>query len=122
MVTKIQIVFYSMYGHVYQMANAVAAGVCQVEGVDVAMYQVPELIPDETLERMGAKAAREAFADVPVMLPFVVPDQFCVAACAEGARARRARKKKLKAEKLKAERREAWDFVFMEGGRRKFEI
>ncbi|GIX27387.1 MAG: hypothetical protein KatS3mg123_1268 [Burkholderiales bacterium] len=32
MTTKIQVVFYSMYGHVYKMAEAVAAGAREVEG------------------------------------------------------------------------------------------
>lgn len=69
MATKVQVVFYSMYGHVYTMAEAVAAGARQVEGVDVALYQVPELVPDEALERVGAKAARATFAHVPVAKP-----------------------------------------------------
>jgi NAD(P)H dehydrogenase (quinone) len=69
MAAKIQIVFYSMYGHVYQLAEAVAAGAREVEGVEVALYQVPELVPDDVLERMGAKSARAAFARIPVAKP-----------------------------------------------------
>jgi len=64
--TKIQIVFYSMYGHVYRMAEAVAAGAREVAGAQVSLYQVPELVPDAALEQSGAKAARQAFAHVPV--------------------------------------------------------
>jgi NAD(P)H dehydrogenase (quinone) len=66
---KIQIVFYSMYGHVYQLAEAVAEGARQVPDTQVAVYQVPELVPDEALEKSGAKAAREAFADIPIAEP-----------------------------------------------------
>ncbi|MEW4570309.1 NAD(P)H:quinone oxidoreductase [Tautonia sp. JC769] len=66
---KIQVVFYSMYGHLYRMAEAVAEGARRVEGADVALYQVPELVPEEALEKSGAKAARAAFAHVPVMEP-----------------------------------------------------
>jgi len=66
---KVQIVFYSMYGHVYKLAQAVAEGARQVLGTQVSIYQVPELVPDDVLERMGAKAAREAFADVPIARP-----------------------------------------------------
>ena len=66
---KVQIVFYSMYGHVYKLAQAVAEGARQVPGTQVSIYQVPELVPDDVLERMGAKAAREAFADVPIARP-----------------------------------------------------
>lgn len=66
---KMQVVFYSMYGHVYTMAVAVAEGACQVEGAEVELYQVPELVPEDVLERSGAKAARQAFAHVPVAEP-----------------------------------------------------
>lgn len=66
---KVQVVFYSMYGHVYTMAEAVAAGAREVEGVEATLYQVPELVPEEALERSGAKAARAAFGHVPVITP-----------------------------------------------------
>ena len=66
---KIQIVFYSMYGHVYQLAEAVAEGARQVPKTDVALLQVPELMSEEALEKSGATAAREAFADIPVAKP-----------------------------------------------------
>ena len=66
---KVQVVFYSMYGHVYQLAKAVAAGAGEVSDTEVSLYQVPELMPDEALEKSGAKAAREAFADIPVAEP-----------------------------------------------------
>ncbi len=66
---KIQIVFYSMYGHVYKLAEAVAEGARQVPGTEVTLYQVPELVPDEALEKSGAKAARQIFAHIPVAEP-----------------------------------------------------
>lgn len=66
---KIQIVFYSMYGHVYKLAEAVAEGARQVKDAKVELYQVPELVPDEALEKSGAKAARKAFAHIPVIEP-----------------------------------------------------
>lgn len=66
---KVKIVFYSMYGHIYRMAEAVAEGAREVEGAEVELLQVAELIPDEVLERSGAKAARQAFADIPVAKP-----------------------------------------------------
>ena len=69
MATKVQIVFYSMYGHIYQLAEAVAEGVRQVEDAEAMLYQVPELMPEEALEKSGAKAARAAFAHVPVITP-----------------------------------------------------
>jgi len=66
---KIQIVFYSMYGHIYHMAEAVAEGARQVEGAEVSLQQVAELVPEAALERTGAKKAREAFAHVPLADP-----------------------------------------------------
>lgn len=66
---KIQVVFYSMYGHVYQLAEAVAEGARQVSNTEVMLYQVPELVPEEALEKSGAKAARKAFAHIPVAQP-----------------------------------------------------
>jgi NAD(P)H dehydrogenase (quinone) len=66
---KIQIVFYSMYGHVYKLAEAVAEGAREVKGTQVALYQVAELVPEEALEKSGAKAARKVFAHVPVAEP-----------------------------------------------------
>lgn len=66
---KVQIVFYSMYGHVYRLAEAVAAGARQVPGAEVSLYQVPELVPDVALEKSGAKQARAAFAHIPFIEP-----------------------------------------------------
>ena len=66
---KLRIVFYSMYGHIYRLAEAVAEGARQVEGVDVELLQVPELVPEAALEKSGAKKAREAFAHIPVARP-----------------------------------------------------
>lgn len=63
--TKVQVVFYSMYGHVYQLAEAVAEGARAVEGVEAGLFQVPELVPEEALEGSGAKKAREQFAHIP---------------------------------------------------------
>jgi NAD(P)H dehydrogenase (quinone) len=74
MATNIQVVFYSMYGHIYTMAEAVAAGAREVEGTNVSLYQVPELMSEEALERSGAKAARAAFAHIPLATPAQLAD------------------------------------------------
>jgi len=63
---KVKIVFYSMFGHTYKMAEAVAEGARGVEGAEVELLQVPELMPDEILAQSGADKARQAFAHVPV--------------------------------------------------------
>ena len=48
---KVKIVFYSMYGHIYRMAEAVAEGAKEVDGAEVELLQVPELVPDDVLEK-----------------------------------------------------------------------
>lgn len=66
MATKIQVVFYSMYGHIHRMAEAVAEGARGCPGSEVELFQVPELVPEEALVKSGAKKAREAFAHIPL--------------------------------------------------------
>ncbi len=66
---KINIVFYSMYGHIYKMAEAVAEGAREVDGAEVELLQVPELVPEDALEKSGAKKARAAFAHIPTAKP-----------------------------------------------------
>jgi NAD(P)H dehydrogenase (quinone) len=66
---KIKIVFYSMYGHTYKMAEAVAEGAREITGAEVEILQVAELVPDSVLEESGAKKAREAFAHIPIAKP-----------------------------------------------------
>ena len=51
--TKIAIVYYSMYGHVATMAEAVAKGIKDA-GAEVDIYQVPETLPEEVLTKMSA--------------------------------------------------------------------
>jgi NAD(P)H:quinone oxidoreductase type IV len=69
MTARVKIVFYSMYGHIYRLAEAVADGAREVPGTEVELLQVPELVPEDILERSGAKKAREAFAHIPVAAP-----------------------------------------------------
>ncbi|MGB3096046.1 MAG: NAD(P)H:quinone oxidoreductase, partial [Candidatus Deferrimicrobiaceae bacterium] len=63
---KALVVFYSMYGHVYKMAEAIAEGVKEVPGTEVALRRVPETLPQEVLQKMGAVEPQKAFAHVPV--------------------------------------------------------
>jgi len=63
---KVLIVYYSMYGHVHRMAEAVAEGAQEVEGAEVEMRRVPETLPEEVLKKMGALEAQKAFAHVPI--------------------------------------------------------
>jgi NAD(P)H dehydrogenase (quinone) len=63
---KVMVVYYSMYGHVYKLAQAAAEGAASVEGAEVILRRVPETLPDEVLEKMGALEAQKQQADVPV--------------------------------------------------------
>ena len=63
---KVHVIFYSMYGHVYRLAEAVAEGAREVAGAEVSLYRVPELIPEDVLARVGAKPAQDSFASIPV--------------------------------------------------------
>jgi len=60
------IVYYSMYGHIHRMAEAVAEGAKEVQGTEVEMRRVPETLSQDVLMKMGAVEAQKAFSRVPV--------------------------------------------------------
>jgi len=74
MATRIQIVFHSLYTHVYQLAEAIAAGASEVDGAEVSLFQVAETLPQEILEKMGAVETKKVFAHVPVADPHALAD------------------------------------------------
>ena len=57
---KILVLYYSMYGHIEAMAEAVAEGAKGVAGVEVTVKRVPELAPADVLEKAGAKVDQKA--------------------------------------------------------------
>ena len=63
---KILIVYYSMYGHVHKMAEAVTEGAREIDGAEVVVRRVPETLPEEVLEKMGAVEAQQAMSHVPI--------------------------------------------------------
>ncbi len=63
---KVLVVYYSMYGHVHRMAEAVAEGAREVKGAEVETYRVPETLPKDVLQKMGAVDAQKSFAHVPL--------------------------------------------------------
>ncbi|MBL9204672.1 MAG: NAD(P)H:quinone oxidoreductase [Opitutaceae bacterium] len=69
MKTKVKVIFHSLYGHVYQLAEAIAAGAREVPNVEVELLQVAETLPDAVLAKMGALEAKKAFAHIPVADP-----------------------------------------------------
>lgn len=74
MAINVQVIFYSMYGHVWKMAEAEAEGARQVPGAEVQVYQVAETLPHSVLEKMGAVEAKKAFAHVPIADPRRLPE------------------------------------------------
>ena len=74
MAVKIQVIFHSLYSHVYQLAEAEAAGAREVPGTEVLLAQVAETLPHEVLEKMGAVEPGKAFAHVPMADPNALVD------------------------------------------------
>lgn len=80
--SKVLVLYYSMYGHIETMANAVAEGVRKVEGVQVDIKRVPELMDAEAFQKAGGKADQAAPVATPEELVnydaiiFGVPTRF----------------------------------------------
>jgi NAD(P)H dehydrogenase (quinone) len=58
--TKVLVLYYSSYGHIEQMAAAMAKGAGEVEGVEVAVKRVPELVPEEVARKSNFKLDQAA--------------------------------------------------------------
>jgi NAD(P)H dehydrogenase (quinone) len=71
---KALIVYYSTYGHVHRMAEAVAEGVRAVDGAEAVLRRVPETLPDDVLAKMGAVDAQKALAHVPICTVEELPE------------------------------------------------
>lgn len=70
---KLAIVFYSMYGHIYKMAEAFAEG-AKGEGAQVDLLRVPETLPDELVEQLGGKDFAKSIEHLPVAKPEMLPE------------------------------------------------
>jgi NAD(P)H dehydrogenase (quinone) len=58
--TKLLVLYYSMYGHIETMAGEIAEGARSIEGVQVTVKRVPELMSDESARAAGAKLNQTA--------------------------------------------------------------
>lgn len=65
--TKVLVLYYSMYGHIETMANAVADGAREA-GAEVTIKRVPELIPEDRARAAGAKLDQAAAIAAPAEL------------------------------------------------------
>jgi NAD(P)H dehydrogenase (quinone) len=63
---KVLIVYYSTYGHVHKMAEAIAEGVGEVDGAKAVLRRVPETLPPTVIEKMGAVETQKAQDHIPV--------------------------------------------------------
>lgn len=63
---KINIIFHSLYGHIYHLAEAIKKGAEEVAGADVGIFRVEESLSDEILEMMHATEALEMFEHIEV--------------------------------------------------------
>ncbi len=58
--TKVLVLYYSMYGHIERMADAVAEGANTVDGVEVVVKRVPEIMPEDKARALGVKLDQKA--------------------------------------------------------------
>lgn len=65
--TKVLVLYYSSYGHIEAMAEAVADGARSVEGTSVDVKRVPELVPDDVAAAAHIKVNQAA--------PIATPDE-----------------------------------------------
>ncbi|KAG6603745.1 NAD(P)H dehydrogenase (quinone) FQR1, partial [Cucurbita argyrosperma subsp. sororia] len=63
--------YYSTYGHVLRLAEEIQKGAASVEGVEAKLWQVPETLPKEVLDKMQAPAKGEA--------PIIAPNELAEA-------------------------------------------
>lgn len=72
---KILIVYYSMYGNTFEMANHVLEGAKSVEGAEVVLKQVPDLLPEEVIKNVpGVEEAKEKQKHIPIASPLELGD------------------------------------------------
>lgn len=65
---KVLVLYYSTWGHVETMADAVAEGARAVAGTEVTVKRVPELMPEELVKQIHAKADQKAPVATPAEL------------------------------------------------------
>jgi NAD(P)H dehydrogenase (quinone) len=63
---KVLIVYYSMYGHIHRLAEAVSEGVKEVALAEPVLRRVPETLSENILEAMGALEVQKSFSHIPV--------------------------------------------------------
>lgn len=57
---RILVLYHSTYGHIETMAKAIAEGARSIEGAEVDIRRVPELVPEDVARKAGYKLDQEA--------------------------------------------------------------
>ena len=65
--SKVLVLYYSMYGHIEVMANTIVEGARRVDGTEVTIKRVPELMPEDAAKNAGVKMDQDA--------PLASPDE-----------------------------------------------
>jgi NAD(P)H dehydrogenase (quinone) len=65
--TRILVLYYSSYGHIETLARAVADGAASVDGAEVTVKRVPELMPEDVARKAGVKLDQDG--------PFAAPQE-----------------------------------------------
>jgi NAD(P)H:quinone oxidoreductase type IV len=63
----IYVVFFSVNGHIYKLAEAVAEGARSVDGATVKVFQTANLIRNDAAEEKEAEETRKSFAHIPII-------------------------------------------------------
>ncbi|WP_371930912.1 flavodoxin domain-containing protein [Oceanimonas sp. CHS3-5] len=71
--SKLLVLYHSMYGHIETMAEAVAKGAGEVAGVEVTIKRVPETMPEEAFKQAGGKVDQKAEVASPESLAITTP-------------------------------------------------
>lgn len=58
--SKVLVLYYSMYGHIETMAGAIAQGVREIDGAEVTIKRVPETMDGSAARQAGAKLDQAA--------------------------------------------------------------
>uniref|UniRef100_A0A7S1KQZ0 Flavodoxin-like domain-containing protein n=1 Tax=Percolomonas cosmopolitus TaxID=63605 RepID=A0A7S1KQZ0_9EUKA len=66
MAAKVLVLFYSTYGHIFQMAEAVAEG-AKKAGAEVTIKRVKETLSQDILAKMYAADAQKQFEHIPII-------------------------------------------------------
>jgi len=62
---KVLVLYYSMYGHIERMAEAIADGARLEDGVEAVIKRVPEIIPEDRARALGVKLDQKASIATP---------------------------------------------------------